>query len=187
MRCVKALGKLSVVLLLLLLVMGMNTPLQTSPPREYQVKAVFLYNFTQFIEWPATSFSGPESPLVIGVLGKDPFGSFLDETVKGETINGHPLKVQRYNDVNEIKTCHILFINLSDKEKLEGILEQLKDKSILTVGDASIFAKQGGMIRFFTEDRKTRLLINLESVKKADLNISSKLLRIAEVVPEQPN
>jgi hypothetical protein len=167
--------------------MGMKPPQQTAPLRDYQVKAVFLYNFTQFVEWPPDAFSEPGSPLVIGVLGKDPFGSFLDETVAGDTINGHPLVVQRFTNADEVKTCHILFINESDKDRLENILEQLKGRSILTVGDATVFAREGGMIRFFTEDRKTRLLINLEPAKKADLTISSKLLRVAEVIPEKNN
>lgn len=169
-----------------LLSMGMKAPLQTQP-REYQVKAVFLYNFTQFVEWPAEAFPAPDSPLVIGVLGKDPFRNFLDETVNGEIINGHPLVVQRFNKVEEIGTCHILFINVPEKERMENTLEQLKDRSILTVSDAGQFTQRGGMVKFFTEDRKTRLLINLEAVKKADLTISSKLLRVAEIVPEQNN
>src|SRR5688572_2983777 len=151
-------------------------PLQTETAPEYQVKAVFLFNFTQFIEWPATSFNSADSPLVIGILGKDPFGNFINETIQGESVNGHPLTVKRFENVQEIQTCHVLFISETDKDNLKKIFGALEKKNILTVGDANNFARYGGMIRFITEDRKTRLRINLDATKQANLVISSKLL-----------
>src|SRR5688500_2932564 len=78
---------------------------------EYQLKAVFLFNFAQFVEWPPEAFPENQSPLVIGVLGEDPFGPYLDQIVSGENANNRPLAVQRYRQVEEIKTCHILFIS----------------------------------------------------------------------------
>ncbi len=159
---------------------------QTSVNREYQIKAVFLFNFAQFVEWPPSSFQETKT-IVIGVLGDDPFGPYLDEAVRGEEIDGHPLIVQRYRDVGEIKTCHILFIAAPEAQKLKQIFAGLKSRSILTVSDADNFTKQGGMIRFITEDRKTRIRINLNAAKEADLIISSKLLRLAEVVSPLKN
>src|SRR5207247_1541681 len=108
---------------------------QTAPTKEYQVKAVFLFNFAQFVEWPTNAFPEARTPLVIGVLGDDPFGPFLDATVRGETVNGHPLAIQRYRSVDEIKECHILFISQSESTRLEDILARLKGRNILTVGD----------------------------------------------------
>jgi hypothetical protein len=159
---------------------------QTQIAREYQVKAVFLFNFAQFVEWPASSFQETKT-IVIGVLGEDPFGPYLDEAVRGEEVNGHPLIVQRYRNVDEIKACHILFISTAEAQQLKQVFASLKSRSILTVSDADNFTKQGGMIRFITEDRKTRIRINLSATKDADLTISSKLLRLAEVVNPQKN
>src|SRR5258705_4625430 len=76
---------------------------QSAPSRENQIKAVFLFNFAQFVEWPAQAFPEARTPLVIGVLGEDPFGAFLDETVRGEKVNNRPLVVQRYRRVEEIQ------------------------------------------------------------------------------------
>ncbi len=153
---------------------------------EYQIKAVFLFNFAQFVEWPAKSFQETNS-IGIGILGDDPFGDFLDETIRGEEVNGHPLVVHRYQHVADVKVCHILFINVVDANQLTQIITSLKSKSILTVSDADSFTKRGGMIRFFTENKKTRLRINLNAAKEAELTISSKLLRLAEVVNQQKN
>jgi hypothetical protein len=158
-----------------------------APAREYQIKAVFLFNFAQFVEWPSDAFPETNSPLIIGVLGKDPFGDYLDETVRGEAVNGHPIVVQRYNQVQDVKTCHILFINPEDASQFKSILENLKAQNTLTVGDVNTFVRQGGMIRFYTENGKIRIRINLDSVKEADLTISSKLLRLADVVSSQKN
>jgi hypothetical protein len=156
------------------------SPLHAQTAREYQVKAVFLYNFSQFVEWPPAAFESPGSPFVIGVWGSDPFGSYLDEAVAGESILGHPMIVRRYHDIKEINDCHILFVN--GKEDTRGVLAMLGHRSILTVGDAPDFARQGGMIRFFTDHNKIKLQINPSAAKAVKLNISAKLLRVADIV-----
>jgi hypothetical protein len=166
----------------MLLVIGLAVSVQAALSREYQVKAVFLFHFAQFVEWPSPAFPEAQTPLVIGVLGDDPFSRFLDETVRGETVNDHPLVVRRFRSLEEIDTCHVLFISRSEADRLEQILAGLKGRSILTVGDTEGFAKRGVMIRFVTVDNKIRLRINLERANAANLKISSKLLRPAELV-----
>ncbi len=158
------------------------SPKEHQSPKEYQVKAVFLFRFAQFVEWPPTAFPEAQTPLVIGVLGQDPFGTYLDEIVQGETVNNHPLAVQRYASVEEITTCHILFISRSEEDRLEQVLVGLKGRDILTVGDADRFSVRGGIIRFVTEQGRIRLRINLKAAEAANLKLSSKLLRPAEIV-----
>ena len=155
---------------------------QSFPTRENQVKAVFLFNFTQFVEWPANAFSSSDAPFIIGIVGKDPFGDYIDQTVRGEKMMNHPLVVQRYKTVRDIRDCHILFIGADDMEKLKEVSSVLNRRSTLTVSDSNNFANAGGMIRFFTKENKTKLQINLSAVKAAELNISSKLLRVAEII-----
>ncbi|MGH8524715.1 MAG: YfiR family protein [Gammaproteobacteria bacterium] len=165
-----------------LLLSGALVSAQAAAPREYQLKAVFLFNFAQFVEWPPQAFPDAQTPLVIGVLGRDPFGAYLDETVRGETVNNRSLVVQRYGRVEDINTCHILFISRSEADRLGQILASLKDRSILAVTDTEGAAQHGVMIRFVTEKNKIRLRINLEVAQAANLRISSKLLRTAEIV-----
>jgi hypothetical protein len=157
---------------------------QASP--EYEVKAVFLFNFAQFVQWPASSFATDQAPLVIGIIGEDPFGSYLKEAVQGEKVNGHSIVVQHYSNMDEIKTCHILFVNLPEI-RLDQVAENLKGRSTLTVSDAPDFLKHAGMIRFFTRNKKIQLQINLESAREANLVISSKLLRLAEIFSAAKN
>ena len=157
-------------------------PAHTFVSAEYQIKAAFLFNFTQFVEWPVNAFPEPETPLIIGILGADPFGNYLEETVTGEKVNGHPLVIQHYKNIGEVITCHILFINQAETNKPEQTLVNLKGKFILTVSDGNNFITQGGMIRFITRDNKILIQINPEAAKEADLIISSKLLRVAEIV-----
>jgi len=161
----------------------MDQPFRVVPSKEYQVKAVFLFNFTQFVEWPANAFSDPESPLIIGVLGKNPFGTYLGETVRDEKINGHPLVVKYFLKAEDAENCHVLFVNQSKPEELKKALAILKSRSILTVGDASTFIQNGGIIQFLTKSNKIRIQINAETAKAADLSISSKLLRLSESNP----
>jgi hypothetical protein len=149
---------------------------------EYQIKAVFLFNFAQFVEWPPGAFSGPGEPFVIGVLGDDPFGPYLDEAVRGEKVNNRPISIVRFARAEDIKTCHILYISRSEAGRLQEILSAIRGRSILTVSDVEASGGVGGMIRFFTENNKVRLRIDNEAAKSAGLKISSKLLRPSQVV-----
>jgi hypothetical protein len=166
----------------LLQLAGAGLPAQTAQTLEYRVKAVFLFNFAQFVEWPAAAFPDSQAPVVIGILGDDPFGPLLEETVRGETLAGRPFEVRRYRRADEIKTCHILFISQSESDRLDEVLAGLKGRSILTVGDSEGFSVRGGMVRFVTDKNRVRLRINLEAAQAANLTISSKLLRSAEIV-----
>ena len=168
--------------LLPLILGGLDASAQTAVSKEYQVKAVFLFNFAQFVEWPPSAFADASSPIVIGILGENPFGAYLDETVHGEKVGNRPVEVQRYRTLDEIKTCHIVFISRSEANHLEQILVSLKDRSLLIVGDGDDFAQRGGMIRLATVQNKIRLIINVDAAQVANLTISSKLLRSAELV-----
>ena len=157
---------------------------RSAPPAEYQVKAVFLFHFAQFVEWPATAFPSAKSPLIIGILGDDPFGSYLDELVKDEAIGGHKIIVARYPGAEEAHGCHILFVGRSASSHLGKIIPALGRGAILTVSDADDFSARGGIVRFVTESGKIRLRINLEAAKVRSLSISSKILRAATLVSE---
>jgi hypothetical protein len=158
-----------------------------APAREYEIKAVFLFNFAQFVEWPPEAFHGAHDPLVIGILGDDPFGAYMDEAVRGETVNGRPFVIRRFKHRDEITECHILFISRSEQGHLDQVIGALKGRSILTVGDMDEFSRRGGMIHFITENKKVRLRINIDAARLAGLRISSKLLRPAEIVSRLGN
>ena len=151
-------------------------------PSEYQVKAVFLFNFAQFVDWPAGAFPSPDAPFVIGVLGQDPFGSQLDEVVRGERVNGRALVIERYQSVAQIHNCNILFIGSAEAPHLSEVLVALKGRSILTVSDADPAGPRGVMIRLVNENNHIRLRIDVATAKADNLTISSKLLRPAQIV-----
>jgi hypothetical protein len=174
--------RLSLLILAVLLSAGTGSPAHWELDREYQVKAVFLFNFAQFVAWPEGSFPEKEAPLVVGILGDDPFNSYLDEVVRGEKVNNHPISVKRYRRIEEIKDCHVLFVSPSESQRMPEILEGLKTRNILTVGESEGFSKQGGMVSFVRQKGKIRLKINLQAVQAADLTVSSKLLRLADIV-----
>jgi hypothetical protein len=155
------------------------------PPREYQIKAAFLFNFAQFTEWPTNAFEQKDSPLLICTLGDNPFGDYLDKLVQNESFRGRPLRVEHYRKVEEIRTCHILYIGRSEADRLEQDLNVLKGRPVLTVSDIEGSAPRGVMIRLVTQESRIRFRINLEEVKAAKLSLSSKLLRAAEIVPTE--
>jgi hypothetical protein len=149
---------------------------QPAPTAEYQLKAAFLYKLTQFVEWPAAAFKDSQAPLVVGVLGDDPFGAYLDDLVKGEKIDGRPFVVRRFKRAVDAGACHVLFISRSEADTLDRDFAQLAHQRVLTVGDVDTFTRLGGMVRFAVENGKIRLKINPEAAKAHELIVSSKIL-----------
>jgi hypothetical protein len=159
------------------------SPVFAAAPSEYQLKAVFLFNFAQFVEWPPTAFQDPQVPLVIGILGDDPFGDYLDEVVQGEQVRGRPLIVKRFHRLEEVDVCHILFVSSPGAARLSPTPAALGGRAILTVSDADRGAgPAGAMIQFVDAQKHIRLRIDVDTARAAGLTISSKLLRSAEVV-----
>ncbi len=150
--------------------------------KEYQIKAVFLYNFANFIRWPYSAFTHYQAPFNICILGDDPFQEGIDVMVENEEVKGHIVKVQRLNDIVNVDNCQILFISQSEKFYLYQILFSLQQRPILTVSDINNFVTQGGMIQFFKQSRRVRFYIAIDTLKEAGLKASVNLLRIAKIV-----
>jgi hypothetical protein len=151
------------------------------PSREYQVKAAFIYNFVQFVDWPASAFADDSSPLTIGVLGANPFGDALDHVVEGKTVNARTLAVRYFSRIEDVEKCQVLFVVSSDQNFLQRLHDKLKDQSVLTIGEADEFLPTGGIIRLYTEENKVRFEINVDAAEQAQLKISSKLLHLAKI------
>ena len=153
--------------------------------REYDLKAAFLFNFAQFVEWPSEVFADDNAPIVIGILGDDPFGPVLDRIIEGETIKNRKLIVKRSRRIQDLKTCHVLFISKSEKNRIGQILTSLDDTSIFTVGEIEGFARRGGITNLFLQGNKVRFEINMEAAKRRGLKISGQLLALGTVVGSQ--
>jgi len=149
---------------------------------EYAIKAAFVFNFIQFVEWPPSTFPDPGAVLTIGVLGIDPFGPLLDQTVKGESAKGRGLVVRRFRDVVDVKSCHVLFISKSEKDQIPLILKRLEGLPILTISELDGFADRGGVVNFYTEKNRVRFEINHESARRKGLKITSQLLCLGRIV-----
>lgn len=146
---------------------------------EYEVKAAFLYKFASFVEWPQ---GRPENQLCIGVVGNDPFGSDLERIVEGKTANGRAFRVRRFKALQDVNTCEIVFVSSSERARLQPILDRLKGMPVLTVGDVPEFCEDGGIIGLSLAGDRVRLQINLEAAERSNLQISSRLLKLASVV-----
>ncbi len=149
---------------------------------EYQVKAAYLFNFLKFVEYPSESFADPLAPIIIGVVGDDPFGTALPQVVTGKTAQGRDLVIRTYRAGEELRGAHILFISASEKKRLPMIFSSLHGSSVLTVADMEGFLDAGGMIQFLNENDRVRFAINLDATTQARLKLSSKLLSLAKVV-----
>lgn len=157
--------------------------------RENQLKALFIYNFGTYIEWPGEVFTSEKSPFVIGVVGETGVDEHLRNIAATKTIGGRPISIETYATSRAAKPCQILFIShaVAKKDQQVEIASQT-GHSILIVGESDGFAADGGCVNFFVEANKIRFEINLEAARKQQLKISSKLLTLAKLVgPGSPD
>lgn len=153
---------------------------------EYEVKAAYLYNFGNFVGWPAKSAESMDDSFEICVLGQDPFGPTLDATVTGEKIRSRKVVARRISRSQEAINCRVVFISSSEESKLKEIVSSLDKMSVLTVSDMPDFARRGGMVQFVLEQNRVRFEINLTSAEHAGLTMSSQLLKLATRVRKDP-
>lgn len=149
---------------------------------EYALKAAILKRISLFVEWPADAFPAGNSPLVVTVLGEDPFQRNLDEALAGHTVHGHPLTVRRTSSTDEAQGSHVVFISSSERERLTEIIAALEGQSLLTVSDIDEFCEHGGALNLVLHDDKISIEINTGAVTDHDLKMSSKLLRLGRIV-----
>jgi hypothetical protein len=169
-------------LVFLMLVAALNCHPAYADADNYELKAASLGNFPEFTEWPADTFTNASDPLVIGVLGKDPFGNGLEDAVRGKQAHNRPLVVRHFRKVDEVKSCQVLFVSDSETKRLPRILTGLKGRSILTVSDMPDFTSRGGMVSLLAATNQIQLQVNLDILNAAGLTMSSKLLRTADIV-----
>jgi len=150
---------------------------------ETRVKVAYLYNFTRFVEWPPHAPSAKNNKVNICLLGDDPFGSALD-SISGKSVGSGKLVVRRHQSVEDLSGCHVVYISSSEKSDLGDILNKLRKRPILSVGETKNFNKLGGVIRFTLVKKKVHFNIDLDAAKRARLTISSKLLNLANIVRE---
>lgn len=146
---------------------------------EYEVKAAMLYNFTRFVEWPATTWKDARSPLILAVVGSDPFGRLLEDSMRDKSYAGRAILVRHYPTSAELDTCHLLFVSKSEKKHLKEILRFAQASSVVTVSEIDDFIRSGGTIGFVLIDNRIRFEINIPSAVRSGVTISSKLLRLA--------
>jgi hypothetical protein len=194
---IKAYNLMVLVSVLLVVAIAMGTQADSQASREYQVKAAFLYNFIKFVDWQGEETADSNEPIIIGIIGKDPFGDAF-EPVKDKPVKGRKVIVKWFKGLEELEKlsekqsqieaigkCHLLFVCPSEKEKLGEIINLVKDYSVLTVADMQGFLESGGIVNFVIEENKVGFEINIAAAEHAKLKIRSQLLRLAKRVVEK--
>lgn len=157
--------------------------------KEYTLKAAFLYNFLKYTTWPEGTFEEDDDPIVLGVIGKDPFGKILDEVLDEKEVGDHPIVVRRLErvmDVKDVKDVHALFLGEMRSKQRKALYEKLADQAVLSVGDERGMAgKDGCVASFYLKKGNVRFEVSLKAVERATLSLSSQLLKLADVVEKK--
>ena len=154
-------------------------PAEEAPLSEYQVKAALLLNFVRYTDWPAGAFAQTNSPYVIGIVGRDPFGSDLEKTFESKIVKGRPFLLKRVSSDQELRACHLLFVPFSERRRSRDLLEKTRGAPVLTVGESPDFLDQGGVINLLLKNGSVPFEINLEPARAARLKLDANLLKVA--------
>ena len=146
---------------------------------EYEVKAAWLLNFARFVDWPTNTFESPETPIVVGIAGKDPFGRLVEKAFKEKTVKGRSLIVKRLTADHELSRCHILFVSAAERRRFRDICGKIRAMPVLTVGETDGFLDEGGSINFVLKEKSVRFEINLQAAQAAGLKLEANLLKVA--------
>lgn len=149
---------------------------------EYQLKAAVVYNFAKFVEWPPQSFTNANDPIAVCVLGQNPFGGWLSETLAGRTAGGRPFVIRHASEPQQVGHCQILFVSSSERKRFRAVLAEVKADGVLTVGDTPGFAALGGVVNLRLDGDTVRMEVNVKSAEQKKLQISAKLLSLAQIV-----
>jgi hypothetical protein len=168
--------------MIVFLVLLAISPIKAQAPTEYEVKAAYILNFAKFVEWPESAFSSAGSPIVVGIVGEDPFQGAMVELVAGRNAGGRSLVVQRFDSRGDLRHCHIVFISRSEAGRINSILSNIKGRSVLTVADMDGFTQAGGMIQLSVRQKTVQFDISLRSADVGRIKISSKLLSLARSI-----
>jgi hypothetical protein len=168
----------------LLLIASPKAFSQKEEGAEYPVKLAFLYNFTKFVEWPPDSYSAPSAPLLICIVGHDPFNQILEAELRTKNVAGRPVEVRSLKPNDKLSLCQIVFVPATERQHTDRIVSGLKGSNTLTVGETDGFAVQGGIINLTVEANKVHFEINPLAAERAGLKIRSRLLSIAKIVHE---
>lgn len=155
---------------------------QTGQLTEYQIKAAFLFNFAKFVEWPDAVFADAHAPIVLGVLGDDPFNSDLSHIVAGQSVRGRTISIRKLRFGDDLRQCQVLFVSASERPHIVQILASLQGFSVLTVADIEGFAGAGGVLQFVIEEERVRFIVNRDAASRAKLRIHANLLALARLI-----
>jgi len=152
-------------------------------PTEYQTKLDLISKFTRFVEWPGQSaVANAQSPFILGVIGRSPFGDELDRYFLKQPLKGKGVQIRYCRTPEDLDTCDLLFICASEKDRLKGILARTRQKPVLTVSDTPGFAQAGVMVNFVKEGGRLNFEINAATAKEGGIRFASGLLQVAHVV-----
>jgi hypothetical protein len=147
---------------------------------EYQVKALYLYYFAKFVDWPQNTFEDKTSPIIIGIIGDDAFGNLVEAIAKNKTAQEHPIAIRRLKWSSDLRSCHMLFISTFERKRLAQISAILHSRPILTITEMEDSLQDKGIMNLIIEGGKVQFEVDIAAAERAQLRISSKLLRMAK-------
>src|SRR5689334_5610127 len=143
---------------------------------EYSVKAAYILLFARYVYWPDGAFASADTPLTIAILGEDPFGTLLDETMRDQKIDTHPIRVLRVNDPDNALDAHVVFVSQSMRKFEKRWLDKYSGRATLTIGESTESLEAGAIVKLVEDRSKIRFDIDVGAAEASRLRIASPML-----------
>jgi hypothetical protein len=160
----------------------MSPAVGASALSRHEVEAAFLVNFAKFVTWPPEAFATGTSPLTIGLIGEDQFGSAIDAAARGQRANERPIEVSRVGSKDDLSRFHLVFIPVSEEKQAAAIVRRVENAPVLVVSDIERICQSGGGIGFLFDGARVRFEVNLGAAERGRMKVSTRLLKLAAKV-----
>jgi hypothetical protein len=162
--------------LILVSLLILNSGFKIGVDTNSKMKAIFIMNFTKLIEWPA---SYREGNFVVGVVGSSPLYNELIKMARTKKVANQSLEIIKFEEVNDIAKCHILYVSDDKSQDISSVLKQVKPNSTLIITAKQGLVDKGSGINFVVKNNRQKFELNKNNVEKYKLKISSNLEALA--------
>ncbi len=150
----------------------------SSDQDEYTIKALFVYNFTKYIDWPEENI---KNKFVIGIYGESKIKDKLSDIIKDKKFYNRAIEIKEIKSMDDISNCQILFISKYAGDKVQAIINRFSQSEILIITEDKLMAQKGSGINIIEKDQRIKFEIYDSALKKSKLKIASQLYELAIV------
>lgn len=169
--------------LFIIFILNSITPAMSAGLNNDLLKVAYIYNIANFTRWPDSTWDKLSDAFILCSYGTDIISSGLDK-LESKLINKRPTLVINVKEDQDLKDCNALYINTDQRRSYRYLLSKINQQNVLVIANNTPFFDFGSLINLIEKDKRLRFQVSKKQLSKSQLNLSSKLLKLAILVDD---